>query len=108
MNSSPPSVQGRPYSHAGSNQTAVAAPRTQVESLLGELSHEIDQLEKSLGAHAAKLESVLRQEAEPLAKPECPPPEEMLVPVADRIRSQLKRIMSLRRGLENLTQRTEA
>ena len=80
---------------------------TQVETLISELTVEIDNLEKAFGSHVAKIESVLRQEACVDAK-ECQPPEEMLVPVADRIRSQAKRIMLIRRGLENVTQRTEA
>ena len=41
-------------------------------------------------------------------KGEVAPPDEMLVPVADKIRMAVKRIFSLRESIENLSGRVEA
>lgn len=83
-------------------------PQTQVEAHTSEIEREIERLEKSLDIHAEKLQSVLRvTDQAPCAK-ECEPPEEMLVPSADKLRSIRKQLTRLRLALEDLTERTEA
>jgi hypothetical protein len=92
--------------HQSAGAQIAPRPQTQVEAFLSELVGSLDGLEKAIERHAERIEPVLR--AQEPTKGEVGTPDEMLVPVADRIRSQVKRVVFLRERLENLTTRTEA
>lgn len=95
----------RSISSPGATQVAPRA-QTQVGAFIGELTGAIDGLEKAIARHSEKLEPVLR--VQDPTKGDVATPEEQLVPAADQIRTQVKRIIYLREAIESLTQRTEA
>lgn len=97
---------------AQSAQTASVCTRTehtptQVESYLNAVGASIEALAKALENHRDKIGPVLRSDtpANDVAKAA---PGEMLVPVADRLRSYERHIIGLRTQLESLTERVEA
>lgn len=95
-------------SHGGL-AAAASAPRvqTQVDSLLSQLNNNLDQLDKAIQAHREKISPVLR--SEPVVENnKGESPEEVLVPVADAIRSHAKRVFRLTHQVESMTERAEA
>lgn len=96
------------YSENALNKIAQPAHQpTQVELHLNALGDSIDNLSKQFEAHREKLVPVTRPEA-PSAVGEKASPDELLVPVADRLRAFERRITGLRFQLESLTDRVEA
>jgi hypothetical protein len=83
-------------------------PQTQVEGMTDTLRDSIDYLAKSVEELAEKIAPVLRGDAPTADCGKPGPPEEMLVPVADRMREFNKRIVAIRERVQSLTERTEA
>jgi len=94
--------------HQSSPKNAVARQSTQVEEMQSQLSSAIDNLHAAIEAHAEKIKSVVRSEIPaPGEKGECAP-DSALVPAADFLRSQFRRVRNLTLRLEDITSRTEA
>lgn len=102
MNNSPQTLRG------SISPACKDRPQTQVEVQVSEIQRELERGDKALAVHAEKLQPVLRQGAELAKNAECQPPEEMLVPSADALRTIQKRMTRQRLALENMTERTEA
>ena len=86
--------------------TAVVPKReAQITAALGHLHNRLDELDKFISEHAERLQPILRQtEAN---KDECAPPEEILCPVADNIRSASKKVLRFTAIISGLTERAE-
>lgn len=91
----------------GIDQAVQPRPQTQVGAQLDELNRELERLDKALATHSDKLQPVLRV-TDPCVSDAKTPPEEVLVPTADRLRGICKRLTNYRLILEGMTERVEA
>lgn len=92
------------------NQVSAPSDRairtSQVEGFSAELEKSIENLQTSVDKIEMRLASVLRSEPDCSKTGEAP--EEILVPLADRIRSFKKRVENARIRLDGITERIEA
>lgn len=94
-------------SKLGATQLA-PRPQTQVECFVNEIAAALESFDKELTMHEEKISPILAP-CEPAKNgAEVAPPEEMICPVADRLRSHRKYIDALRRRLAGLTERAQA
>lgn len=88
-------------------QVAAPCPPTQISAYLADLYTALDHMEKSIEVHGTKIEPVLAATNPSKAEADFAP-QEMLCPVATRIREASQRLNGLARRLGELTERVEA